>query len=199
MNEYATSVIWRRWMYALTPQWDIYVSLRNRFVGMDVLEVGFGTGAGVLQYASGARSVLAIEPDRDAVLFARETFPVSNVTWCEQDITVFTAPGVFDACVMIETLEHIHHWKIALANVRDSLRTGGELIITARNRNADLRRQKNLHEREWTAKEFYDSLSLFFGKVTLYDYSLTNEQDQDTALTPLVAIASKQDTGHYIS
>ncbi len=63
--------------------------------------------------------------------------------------------------------------------------------MTARNANADLRRQKDLHLREWTAAELSDSLGEFFPSVYLYDYTLQDQQTEDTRLTPLIAIAKK--------
>ena len=62
--------------------------------------------------------------------------------------------------------------------------------MTARNRHADLRRN-DLHEREWTAKELKDNLGEFFLDVKLFDYTLQNEVDETTRITPLIAVARK--------
>jgi 2-polyprenyl-3-methyl-5-hydroxy-6-metoxy-1,4-benzoquinol methylase len=175
----------------LSPQWDIYKSLETRFAGLRVLEVGFGTGGGVLQYAGAARLVDAIEIDPGAVDFANKTFPLNNVNWLEGDITNFKSTAHYDAVVMIETLEHVPDYKAALTNIRNLLDYGGELIMSARNANADLRRWKNLHEREWTSGELVDALRPFFEDVWIYDWSLENLQTGFTTLTPLVAIARK--------
>ena len=192
MSNQAHDVLWRRLRYQLTPQWDIYKSLDNRFKGKVVLEVGFGTGAGVLQYASTARRVDAIELDPGAVDFAQKTFPIKNVNWIVGDITEYKTHAHYDAVVMIETLEHVPDYKSALSNIRNLLNPGGELIMSARNANADLRRWKDLHEREWTSGELVDELRPFFEEVWIYDWSLENLQTGFTTLTPLIAIARKE-------
>lgn len=189
MNNDAHDVMWRRIRYMLTPQWDIYTSLRGRFKGKRVLEVGFGTGAGVLQYCYDAREVDAIEPDPGAVGFAEKCFPVSNVNWQLGDITTYDVPNKYHAVVMIETLEHINDWRKALENIRAKLVNGGELIMSARNQNADLRRWKDLHEREWDAGELKTALLEYFSEIWLYDYSISELQNSNTTLTPLVAVA----------
>jgi 2-polyprenyl-3-methyl-5-hydroxy-6-metoxy-1,4-benzoquinol methylase len=191
MDNNAHEVMWRRMRYMLTPQWDIYISLRGKFRGKKVLEVGFGTGAGVLQYCYNARFVDAIDPDPGAVDFAQKTFPMNNVKWAVGDITNYKTTQKYDVVVMIETLEHIPEWRKSLENICELLVGGGYLVISSRNKNADLRRWKDLHEREWTAQEFSHALKGYFQEVILYDYSLTNIQSESTRMTPLVAIAKR--------
>jgi len=187
----AHDVLWRRLKYSLTPQHDIYQSLRERLMGASVLEVGFGTGAGVLQYALAAKQVDAIEIDPGAVHFAKEMFPLSNVRWIEADITSWYSAEPYDFAIMIETLEHIPDWRMALTAIAAMLKEGGYLIMSARNANADLRRWKDLHEREWTGQQLLDNLGKFFPRVYLYDYTLQEQQANDTRLTPLLAITRK--------
>lgn len=188
----ATSVIWHRVRNILTPQHDIYQSVAGFVKSTDrVLEVGFGFGGGVLQYASKVVSVNAIEIDNDAVEFVNYCFPYPNIYWSLDDITEGYYPPIYDIAIMIETLEHIPEWRKALRNIAYSLRPKGQFIITARNKNADLRRSKDLHEREWTAEEFRTALKPYFREVHLYDYSLQHVQGAETHLTPLIAIATK--------
>jgi len=190
-NELAHDVLWRRLTYSLTPQWDFYVSLRKRFYGHRVLEVGFGTGAGVLQYCHDAIQVNAIEVDPGAVAFAARMFPTPNVIWMQGDITDFNI-GMYHSIVMIETLEHILDYQTALKNIYSMLHPGGQLIMSARNKNTDLRRAKELHIREWTAEQLYDELDAVFDEVYLKDYTLTSSLDIDTRITPVFAVAKKK-------
>ena len=44
---------------------------------------------------------------------------------------------------------------------------------------------------EVTAEQFKAMLSEFFPSVTLYDYTLQNEQGDDSRVTPLVAVCTK--------
>lgn len=171
----------------LTPQLDIYTHLAPRLASKRVLEVGFGTGGGVLQYAANA-SVRAIELDEAAVRFAKRAFPV-GAEWEHADILSYASHELFDAVVMIEVLEHIHDWYGALAKVAGLLNDGGTFYLSHRNANADLRKN-DLHEREWTAQELLWNLSAHFRDVTLYDYSLSAEQEADSRVTPLVAVCN---------
>lgn len=191
MEKEAThDVLWRRLRYMLTPQWDMYTSLRNLLDPEDaVLEVGFGTGGGVVQYAPRVAAVDAIEIDEGAVNFARTTFPLNDVSWVKHDILDGVNKNFYSVAVMIEVLEHIENYDLALRNVKRSLVSGGKFLISARNANADLRRHKELHEREWTAEEFYKTLSGHFDVIDLFDYSFTRRQSEKTKLTPLFAVA----------
>ena len=173
----------------LTPQHDLYANIAPHVRGHSVLEVGFGTGTGTLQLVPYARNVTAIESDRYAVDFAREMYPM-QADWQLSDILDYRVGEMFECAVMIEVLEHITNWQRALQNVRDGLVAGGELFISARNANADLRRN-DLHEREWTAKEFSIALRSLFSDVTLWDYRLAKKQDETTRCTPLIARARK--------
>lgn len=184
-----SEVLWRRLGYMLSPQLDIYQHIAPK-VGGRVLDVGFGTGFGTFQLTRCATHVVGIELDQEAVRFADANIPGVYFAW--GDIGRGAAYlGKFDCALMIEVLEHIEDWRQALANVREVLEPGGRLFISARNANADLRKN-DLHEREWTALEFAEALEeCGFSDVTLYDYKLEEVQDWHTRQTPLVAIATK--------
>lgn len=185
-----SDVIWRRLAYMLSPQLDLYKSIARQVEGKKVLEVGFGTGFGTLQLARRALEVTAVEKDPDAVQFAKTCLPLSNVAWLYGDAVNLRGPGFYDAVVMVEVLEHIPEWHKALEQVKTHLWTGGALYLTARNANADLRRNE-LHERELSAAQLVDALSQHFGQVQLFDYTLTQELGADTRSTPLIARAVK--------
>jgi 2-polyprenyl-3-methyl-5-hydroxy-6-metoxy-1,4-benzoquinol methylase len=189
-DEAMTSILWRRFGYMLTPQLDLYKNIAPKVKGLQVLEVGFGTGFGTVQLAQYAEWIGAIEPDANAVAFARLVLPIKHVLWAKADITAMDGLPHYDAVVMVETLEHIADWRKALSNIHGLLKPGGCLYMTARNRNADLRRNE-LHEREWSATELANALGEFFLDVKLYDFTLTNELTADTHITPLIAVARK--------
>lgn len=183
------SVMWRRLKYSLTPQFTIYKNLAPLLKDKFVLEVGYCTGAGVMQYVSNAKRVIGIDTDGDAVEFAREAFPLSNVEWEYGDICGLSI-GMYDAVVMIEVIEHIENWDEALQNVYDRLLDKGILIISTPNANGTFIKNE-LHGDEWTAQEFHDRLAKYFDEVTLHDFSLNNPQPLDTRITPLVAVCVK--------
>lgn len=191
MSEPMSDILWRRLRYMLSPQFDLYKSIAPRVYRKFVLEIGFGTGFGTIQLAQCAKTVVAIEPDSNAVKFAQQVLPIPNIMWGEGDIV--NIPGhapLYDTAILIETLEHIGDWEKALFNIHSMLVDGGELIMTARNNAADLRRN-DLHEREWSGQELKDNLSRWFSKVELYDYKMDKELPEDTHITPLIAIATK--------
>ena len=173
----------------LTPQLDIYTHLGPKVKGMQVLEVGFGTGLGTLQLVARAHHVTAIELDSEAVAFAARVLP-KQARWFQADILTAQYASQFNAVVMIEVLEHIRDYRRALENIRLALRPGGVLYMSARNAHADLRRNE-LHEREWTAAQLTEALSEYFSEVNLWDYTLTEKQTTETRMTPLVAEARK--------
>ena len=185
-----TDVLWSRLKYLLSPQWDVYLSLREHLRGQpNVLEIGFGTAAGTMLYADGVRRLTGIEINPDAVEFAKSMFPLPHAHWLHQDILTFAPDKPFSAIIAIEVLEHIKDWEVALQTIHDLLiQSGGEFLMTSRNANADLRRAKSQHERELTAEELVSSLEGVFAHVQLYDYSLTQVQSRESRLTPLVAI-----------
>lgn len=167
----ATAVLWRRLVYHLSPQWDIYSRIGDRTEGKRVLEVGFGTGAGVLQYAQDAESVVAIEIDKAAVEFAMKVFPLYNVCWWVQDILDYEG-GEFDYIVMIEVLEHVADPDKALKRIYDLLVPGGKALLTVPNAKRHRRKYESLIENEWTPLGFATKLGRYFQKTELLNYEL---------------------------
>lgn len=185
------NVIIRRLGYMLSPQLAIYTNLAPWLKDKNVLEVGFGTGFGTIQFASQARRVLAIEIDRELVDFANWVLPLENVDWEVGDICRDKL-GMYDAIVMLEVIEHIPRWQDALRRCSEILLPGGKLIISTPNANGTFMKNP-LHGDEWTAREFKTRLEMYFGDVKLYDFSLEQEHDTNTRITPLVAVCKKNE------
>jgi len=186
-----SEVISRRMLYFMSPQMDIYKHIAERVEGQKVIDIGFGMGFGTLQLTSTAGEVAGVEFDREAVAFARGSIPGIRWEWGDISRGIHYLGSDYDAALLIEVLEHVSDWQLALVHVNDILKPGGLLYISARNANADLRKN-DLHEREWTAEQFKNALGAYFKEVHLYDYQLKVEQDIDTRQTPLVAIARKE-------
>ena len=122
--------------------------------------------------------------------FANFVFPMDKIYWMHADICSGEGLGKYDAVVMIETIEHIENWQLALERVYDRLEYNGILIISTPNANGTFIKNP-LHGDEWTAQQFYDRLRVHFNEVKLYDFSLENEQDLESRQTPLVAVCRK--------
>lgn len=186
-NNNISGILWRRLKYQLCPQLDIYKHIAPRVSGKRVWEVGFGTGLGTVQLAAKAKSVYATEIDPLAVDFAKEVFALPNITWMLGDVTESNTSNTHDVIVCLEVLEHISKWQSALRNMSERLTSDGVLIISGPNANAGLRKNDK-HEREWTADEFRDALGKYFSEVSLWDYTLSEEQGMDTRVTPIIAV-----------
>lgn len=187
-----SDVLWRRLGYMLSPQLDIYQHLAPLVKNKRVIDIGCGTGFGTLQLLGSAESLIGVDVDSDAINFAKNNIPIIRWEWGDISRTVAYLGRDYDAVLMIEVLEHVSEWEIALHNVCEILKADGKLYISARNANADLRKN-DLHEREWTAEQLYNSLRRYFKDVNLYDYRLQNKQELDTRQTPLIAVASRKD------
>ncbi len=185
----ASAVLFRRMPYYLSPQLDIYEKLRPLAREKNVLEVGFGTGLGTLQYASAAGTVRAIEIDPAAVRFAKRCFPFSGITWEEGDVGSYL--GAHSLIVMIEVLEHVSDPATALTNIRNCLKPGGQALITVPNKNRERKTDDPLIENEWDAEEFLTELLGYFDSVMFLDYELREYAEfPDTTATPLIALCS---------
>lgn len=184
-----SNILDRRLRYYLSPQWDIYKSIAPHVAGKNVIEIGFGTGLGTTMISQSAATVYAVDSDPGLVALAQDLFPMRNVNWLHKGVDDLPADD-FDAAVMIEVLEHVPDWRGAMHNVWNSLAPGGKLYISARNANADLRKNE-LHEREWTAGQFRNAMLEYFKDVRLWDYTLSQQQDTNTRMTPLIAVATK--------
>jgi 2-polyprenyl-3-methyl-5-hydroxy-6-metoxy-1,4-benzoquinol methylase len=117
-----------------------------------------------------------------------------NVRWTHGDVLTYDSVIGYDAVVMIEAIEHISAWKVAIAAVSKLLHRSGALYLSTPNARGAYRKN-DLHEKELTAAELRAGLSECFRDVKLYDYALKCEQDDDTVLTPLVAVCRKGSCG----
>lgn len=186
-DNHATAVLWRRLPYMLSPQWDIYSHIWDRVEEKRVLEVGFGTGIGVLQYAGNAKDVLAIEIDKAAVGFAEKVFPLRNICWRVRDLLTFEGEK-FDYIVMIEVLEHVVDSEKALERIHGLLVPGGKALITVPNKLRHRHKDEILIENEWTPPSFLVELLPYFHDAQLLDYELQPlELPNGDRATPIIA------------
>jgi 2-polyprenyl-3-methyl-5-hydroxy-6-metoxy-1,4-benzoquinol methylase len=188
-----SDVLFRRLQYFLTPQFDVYQHISETVLPWEkLIDIGFGTGFGALYlHDKTGAFVTGVEFDADAVRFADRCLPGVRWEWGDISRGIEYIDKGYDVALMIEVLEHVSDWQLALRNTCDILKPGGRLIISARNANSYLRKN-DLHEREWNAEEFVAALRQFFKKVELYDYQLKELQALDTKQTPLLAVAWKE-------
>jgi len=188
----ASSVLFQRLPYMLSPQLDIYENLGPLVEGKRVLEIGFGTGLGTLQYSGSASMIDAIEIDPAAVRFAIRCFGHEKISWFDGDITDWDSEGIdYDFVVMIEVLEHIEFANIALSRVVSLLRPEGRALITVPNKLRERQKDDPLIVHEWKPEEFSRLLSDHFEQVEFLDFNLKQMQDPFFSMvTPLIALCS---------
>lgn len=163
-------LLWNRFKYVLSPQFDIYSTISN-VVRDKVADIGFGTGFGTHLFNVKAKEVYGYEVDDDAINFAQKVFPFKNLCFEYGDITSGISGASFDYVVMIDVLEHIKQEMAALRNVKVMLKDGGTFIMSTPNRLSRYRKAET-HYREYAPKELEGKLKRIFINVSLRNYRL---------------------------
>ena len=111
---------WSRYLFALS-----YV--RDR----EVLDYGCGTGFGSRLLAESARDVLALDRASDAIRYAEEHHPHPRCQYaiCD-DLPTDAATASRDVVVCFEVIEHLHHQRELLRELRRILRPDGVLLVS---------------------------------------------------------------------
>jgi 2-polyprenyl-3-methyl-5-hydroxy-6-metoxy-1,4-benzoquinol methylase len=159
-------LLWNRFKYVLSPQFDIYETVAQVVRGK-VADIGFGTGFGTHLLINNADEVHGFEIDEGAIRFASKIFPYKKLHFSYGDITD-GINGLFDYIVMIDVIEHIHNDKEALENIRTM---GGTLILSTPNRLSRYRKSEN-HVREYAPRELENLLKGVFSSVDMRNYRL---------------------------
>lgn len=106
--------------------------VRNKQV-IDVA-CGVGYGSDILA-ASGAKFVTGYDILEENITQARHRYTRDNLAFLKSDITQCNLqPESCDVAVSFETIEHIEKYPAAIKNIYNSLRLGGEIIISTPNR-----------------------------------------------------------------
>jgi 2-polyprenyl-3-methyl-5-hydroxy-6-metoxy-1,4-benzoquinol methylase len=178
--------LWGRLRYMLSPQFDIYEQVSKMVVG-SVADIGCGTGFGTHLLSRNADFVTGYEIDPMAMEFAVRAFSNGNISFVKADITEGCIKKGFDFVVMIDVIEHIRHAKLAIANCKTILFTGGAFICSTPNRLSRYRKSE-YHVREYSPKELKDLLSGAFDTVNIVDYQL--RPTESVYSNPIIAICS---------
>lgn len=149
-----------------------YVFAGQFIKGKDVLDVACGTGVGsrFLQQA-GARSVLGLDIDPQAVSFAKARY--RDVSFAQCDATELCLPDrSIDVVVSFETIEHLQDHQKYIRECRRVLRPGGLFICSTPNTKLYGRRWENkYHVHELSTGEFQDLLGSQFRELRLFSQS----------------------------
>ena len=191
----ASSVIFHRTKYFLSPQLDLYKNIRNKVISKEiptfVLDYGCATGVGTLALLdSGNKSnvVDGIDYDPEAIKFANDVFghliKFKRDNWCKKRNV---KEWEYNLVTCIEVIEHVKDPNRLLQQFKRSLVTGGTLICSTLNHYSQYRKN-DLHCNKYTAQSFKKLLSKYFDNVLLTDYTLSIELENNSTVTPIVAI-----------
>lgn len=134
--------------------------------GMDVLDIACGEGYGTASIkASGAKSVLGVDIDPDAVAHAAQRY---GVTTRQGSATSIPCPDQsFDLVVSFETIEHVDSPERFLDEVCRVLRPNGTFIVSTPDKEVyrDVDPNNTFHISEMTPSEFKKLLSGRFRSI----------------------------------
>lgn len=183
-------LIWNRFKYVLSPQFDIY-NVIKRIVRNKVADIGFGTGFGTHLLNVNAKEVYGFEIDENAIQFAKAVFPFKNLHYEYGDIVKGITGQEFNYVVMIDVIEHIKDEKKALDNVKKMMAKDGTLILSTPNRLSRYRKGES-HVREYAPKELEGILKRHFVSVSIRNFRLEPLASQYE--NPLIAVCRNDET-----
>ena len=154
---------WHRYFYA------------TQFVkGKDVLDIACGEGYGAHLMAQTAKTVVGVDISKEAIDFAKDHYPRSNLSFLQGSVENIPIAGVkkFDVVVSFETIEHVNETaqKKFLCEVKRLLKDTGVFIVSSPNKlfYSDIPKYKNeFHIKELYGPEFTDFLKKRFANVSI--------------------------------
>jgi SAM-dependent methyltransferase len=138
--------------------------------GKRVLDLGSGEGYGSALLARGARSVVGLDIDPQAVLHARKKYPDPNLDFVCASVSSLPFAGTFDLVVCFETLEHIEEHEALVGEARRVLAPDGLFVVSTPDKNAysdEPHHDNPYHVRELYFDEFRDLLGKTFPEVRM--------------------------------
>ncbi len=114
---------------------DVYVEMAAELGAQSVLDIGSGTGTFACLLASRGIDVVAVDPARASVDFARAKAGADAVRWLHGDATTLP-PLAVDAAFMTGNVAQVFltddDWAAAVRGVWNALRPGGHFVFETR-------------------------------------------------------------------
>lgn len=158
---------------------------------MRVLDAACGSGYGSrMLYEAGAREVVGLDLDRDAVEMAHARYGSASVEFLHADVCRPPDLAPFDVIVSFETIEHLSEPARFLNVCRDLLTPTGVLVVSTPYRHRmkpDGSPLNPFHFQEWTTPEFTQMLGSVFSHVTLYGQGMKIKRRKWLPLPPRLA------------
>jgi ubiquinone/menaquinone biosynthesis C-methylase UbiE len=139
-----------------------------------VLDLACGTGYGSAELARTAATVTGVDISPDAIAYAREHFPRSNLSFLQADVQAVPLPDAsFDLITAFEVIEHLPAWHSLLSEAARLLAPGGQFLVSTPNKAyyADTRKAAGpnpYHVHEFDFEEFFQALRDVFPHVTIW-------------------------------
>jgi 2-polyprenyl-3-methyl-5-hydroxy-6-metoxy-1,4-benzoquinol methylase len=151
-----------------------------------VLEIGCSEGFGTVILAEGARKVVGIDIDKDAIKEARRSFGSKKIIFKNIDF-LKRKVGTFDAVVAFDVVEHIYpeHEKNFLKSVCRNLTKHGICIIGTPNKTAQQYASptsKISHVNLYTWDRLRDAVARYFHQVFIFS---ANDEVVHTGFYPM--------------
>ena len=136
-----------------------------------VLDLGCGAGYGSALLAEVAAHVTGLDAAVDAVDYAREHYPRSNLHFEQGDVAT-PRTSCFDLITAFEVIEHLSNWSEMLQAARGALTEGGVFLVSTPNKPlyAEARGESggnSFHVHEFEYEEYRQALENFFPHVRM--------------------------------
>ncbi len=140
----------------------------SRYAQGRVLDIACGVGYGaetLLAIGEGITEIVGVDIDARSIEYARINYDYPQTSFYvgeASDSDVMNNLGQFDTIVSMETVEHIKDDYQFVANLKNSLKEDGTLVIsTPFGRGRDVECSNPYHYRQYTEEEFRELLSSF--------------------------------------
>ncbi len=171
----------------------------------EVLDAGSGSGYGAAYLADhGARSVLGVDCEGEAVGFSRDCFTRPNLAFeCMSVEDLSPLPdGHFDVVVSSNVLEHVRSVAGVIGGIRRVLKPEGMFIVTVPAALEDPQVVDNLrnpyHTIIWSARQWYTAFIAYFETVQVYQHAFTrHDVTLNLANAPEETVIDERDFAFY--
>ena len=166
-----------------------YMFAKEWVSGKVVLDAACGEGYGSNILSEGARKVVGLDLDANAIIHAKQKYGSDIVSFVEGSIENLPfKDNTFDVVVSFETIEHVNGeiQESFLSEIKRVLKPDGILIMSTPNKKVytDLVKGSNpFHKKEFYFQEYKEFINKEFVNLLIYEqypeliYMLTNEEN----------------------
>jgi radical SAM superfamily enzyme YgiQ (UPF0313 family)/glycosyltransferase involved in cell wall biosynthesis/2-polyprenyl-3-methyl-5-hydroxy-6-metoxy-1,4-benzoquinol methylase len=155
----------------------------------NILDFGCGSGYGVHMLSQKANLVHGLDYSRNAIEFARDKYSSDNTSYfvvdaSSKDVFKYLQERTYDFIISFDVIEHIEFYYEYLSNISKLIREDGILIIGSPNKLQTLNWNRNwnpYHHQEFTPRQLYNILSLFFEEVILVSQDFYEQTKREYA------------------